>query len=188
MRDKLFMAVLILIALLVSPGLAWSQAAQQNLTLVVTGQPGEIPIVQMNGKSYVDVEALARLTNSSLSVNGNHFILTPQGSTPSTTPAAPKSSDPAAYLKLVAAGTKPADPESSDPAGQTKVVAIEAKPATPESDESKTAELAKAAQNPVANLISFPLQNNTNFGIGQYERAQNVLNIQPVIPFHISEK
>ncbi len=47
--------------------------------------------------------------------------------------------------------------------------------------------LAKAAQNPVANMISVPLQNNTGFGIGPYERIQNVLNIQPVIPFHISE-
>src|SRR5271157_5459392 len=90
--------------------------------------------------------------------------------------------------KQVATEEEPADPESSAPAGQTKLVATGEKPADPESEESKTAALAKAAQNPVANLISFPLQNNTAFGIGPYERAQNVLNIQPVIPFHISEK
>ena len=36
-------------------------------------------------------------------------------------------------------------------------------------------------------MISVPLQNNTNFGIGPYDRIQNVLNIQPVIPFQISE-
>ena len=35
-------------------------------------------------------------------------------------------------------------------------------------------------------MISLPLQNNTNFGLGPYDRTQNVLNIQPVIPFHIS--
>jgi len=46
-------------------------------------------------------------------------------------------------------------------------------------------ELAREAQNPVANLISFPLQNNTNFGIGPHDRTQNVLNIQPVIPINI---
>ena len=56
-----------------------------------------------------------------------------------------------------------------------------------ESDEAQTAALAKAAQNPVANLISFPLQNNSAFGIGPYKRTQNVLNIQPVIPFHIAK-
>ncbi|MDR3748950.1 MAG: hypothetical protein P4M04_12470, partial [Acidobacteriota bacterium] len=33
MREKLFKAVLMLVALLVLPGLAWSQDAQQNLTL-----------------------------------------------------------------------------------------------------------------------------------------------------------
>ncbi|MEE9457998.1 MAG: neuromedin U [bacterium] len=45
-------------------------------------------------------------------------------------------------------------------------------------------ELAKASQNPVANLISVPFQNNTNFGLGTYDRLQNVLNIQPVYPIN----
>ena len=45
-----------------------------------------------------------------------------------------------------------------------------------------TEELAKAAQNPVADLISLPLQNNTNFGIGPDDKTQNILNIQPVYP------
>lgn len=47
--------------------------------------------------------------------------------------------------------------------------------------------LAKATQNPVASLISVPIQNNSNFGVGPYNRVQNVLNIQPVIPFQISD-
>lgn len=46
-------------------------------------------------------------------------------------------------------------------------------------------DLAKAAQNPVGDLISVPLQNNTNFGFGPYDRTQNVLNIQPVIPISL---
>jgi hypothetical protein len=187
MREKLFKAVLMLVVLLALTGLAWSQDAQQNLTLIVTGQAGQIPILQMNGKSYVNIDALARLTNSSLSFKGNQLILTPPGSAPSTSPAAPEPSDPAANLKLVAA-EHPAGPEPSDPPEQTKPAAADQKPATAESDEDRTAALAKAAQNPIANLISFPLQNNTAFGIGPYERAQNVLNIQPVIPFHITEK
>ena len=48
-------------------------------------------------------------------------------------------------------------------------------------------DLAKQAQNPIANLISLPLQNNTNFDIGPEERTQNILNIQPVYPFSIGE-
>lgn len=42
-------------------------------------------------------------------------------------------------------------------------------------------------QNPVADLISVPLQNNTNFGVGSFNRTQDVLNIQPVIPVHLTE-
>ena len=44
-------------------------------------------------------------------------------------------------------------------------------------------DLAKQTQNPVADLISLPFQNNTSFGIGPNNRMQNVLNIQPVVPF-----
>ncbi len=46
--------------------------------------------------------------------------------------------------------------------------------------------LRKAAQNPVANLISVPVQNNNNFGIGPYDRVQDILNLQPVIPVKLS--
>ena len=53
-------------------------------------------------------------------------------------------------------------------------------------EKSKEA-LAKAAQNPVADLISLPLQNNTNFGVGPGDDVQNVLNIQPVMPVELSE-
>lgn len=60
-------------------------------------------------------------------------------------------------------------------------------PAAP-SDEGATQALQKATQNPVANLISVPLQNNSNFDIGPFDRTQNVLNIQPVVPVRVSEK
>jgi hypothetical protein len=53
---------------------------------------------------------------------------------------------------------------------------------------SSESELAKAAQNPVGELISLPLQNNTNLNVGPYDRNQNVLNIQPVWPFKLSER
>ena len=54
--------------------------------------------------------------------------------------------------------------------------------------EQSQEDLAKQAQNPIANMISLPLQNNTNFGISPDEdQVQNVLNIQPVIPFSITE-
>ena len=58
-----------------------------------------------------------------------------------------------------------------------------------EAGEDETAELARAAQNPVANMYSLPFQNNTNFnwGLGSVEETQNVLNIQPVLPFEVTD-
>jgi hypothetical protein len=59
-------------------------------------------------------------------------------------------------------------------------------PAQNAAPANDTEALAKATQNPVASLISVPFQNNTNFAIGPYDRTQNVLNVQPVIPAKIS--
>lgn len=43
-------------------------------------------------------------------------------------------------------------------------------------------ELRSAVQNPLADLVSVPFQNNTDFGIGEHDRTKNTLNIQPVYP------
>lgn len=51
-------------------------------------------------------------------------------------------------------------------------------------DES---ELAKKTQNPVADLISVPLQSNFNFGTGSKEKMVYVLNVQPVIPISLTD-
>lgn len=48
-------------------------------------------------------------------------------------------------------------------------------------------DLAKKTQNPVSDLISVPLQNNFDFNIGPNNRTRYTLNIQPVVPFGISE-
>jgi len=56
-----------------------------------------------------------------------------------------------------------------------------------EAGENETDELARAAQNPVASMISVPFQNNTNFNFGPQEKTQNILNIQPVLPFELNE-
>jgi hypothetical protein len=93
-REKLFNAGLMLVALLVVPGLAWSQAVQQNSTLIISGQPGQISVVQINGRSYVDIEAFARLANGSLGFKGNQITLTLPGAAASAPAPAPAASQP----------------------------------------------------------------------------------------------
>jgi hypothetical protein len=43
-------------------------------------------------------------------------------------------------------------------------------------------ELRKEAQNPIANLISVPFQNNTNFPVGRYARGQDVFGPTFLLP------
>lgn len=48
------------------------------------------------------------------------------------------------------------------------------------------AELAKQLSNPIASLISLPLQNNVDYGIGSNNGTRNTMNIQPVVPIKLS--
>jgi opacity protein-like surface antigen len=54
-------------------------------------------------------------------------------------------------------------------------------------DPSEHEDLAKQSQNPIADLVSVPFQSNTNFNSGPFNRTQEVLNIQPVVPMHLSD-
>ncbi len=54
-------------------------------------------------------------------------------------------------------------------------------------NQSQAADLAQQAQNPISDLMSLPLQNNTSFNYGPLKKSQNVLNIQPVIPITLNE-
>jgi hypothetical protein len=56
----------------------------------------------------------------------------------------------------------------------------------PNTAAAEVSQLAKKTQNPIGDLISVPFQNNTNFGFGPHRGAQDVLNIQPVIPIHVT--
>src|SRR5271170_1629420 len=79
------------------PAIALSQDANPPRTLVINGQPGELPLIQVNGRSYVDVVTLARAANASLSFSGNQTILTlPGTSAPAASQATPPPSAPPA--------------------------------------------------------------------------------------------
>jgi hypothetical protein len=54
--------------------------------------------------------------------------------------------------------------------------------------EQSETELAKQTQNPIANLISLPFQNNFDINVQPYDRTRVTTNIQPVIPIDLNEK
>lgn len=54
--------------------------------------------------------------------------------------------------------------------------------------KASAGDLAKATQNPVASLISVPVQNITDFNIGPLDRDRNtVIQFQPVIPIQLNK-
>jgi hypothetical protein len=93
-------------------------------------------------------------------------------------------------LTSFAAAAQSQDQSSAVPQGATNTANAKAKPDADEAEagtNSSTEALQKATQNPVASLISVPIQNNLNFGVNPGYRNQDVLNIQPVIPLSISK-
>jgi hypothetical protein len=67
--------------------LALTHSAEHNRTFTVAGHSGEIPVTEIGGRSYVEIEALTRLANGSLSFRGNQIVLTLPPSNANTTTA-----------------------------------------------------------------------------------------------------
>ncbi|MCP9826756.1 neuromedin U [Synechococcus sp. EJ6-Ellesmere] len=124
------------------------------------------------------------------------FALTPAAiaspNPSSQSKAADQSGIPAPFLQLLTLDQTVTVDQDSTPASLVQASPESEQRASDSGDGKSTEEaaaaLAKAAQNPIANLISLPFQNNTIFGYGPLgKRTQNVLNIQPVIPVPLSK-
>lgn len=92
MGQKSLAARLAFVALLVAPACFLGEAAQKSRTLIINGHAGEIAVIERDGHAYVEIEALARATNASLSFSANQIVLTlPGAAAPlrATTQAAP---------------------------------------------------------------------------------------------------
>ncbi|MGB8539995.1 MAG: hypothetical protein WCD49_00020, partial [Candidatus Acidiferrales bacterium] len=71
--------------------LAGTLSAQtaSDKVLVINGKTVDSPVVQIGGRSYVDVEAIAQLTNGSFVVDPHRVVLTiPAGNAPALAAAA----------------------------------------------------------------------------------------------------
>jgi hypothetical protein len=71
-----------------------------------------------------------------------------------------------------------------------EIAAVLTTPLSAQSSSSGPSEdqLAKASQNPVANLVSFPLQYNYYTAGGLGPNSQMVLNVQPVLPLPMGKR
>jgi hypothetical protein len=86
-RDGIWLRSILLSLL---PVLILAQGAQENRRLTITGHAGEIPVVEMGGRSYIEIEALTRVVNGSLRSSGTQIVLTlpPAANSPSPNPSA----------------------------------------------------------------------------------------------------
>jgi len=66
------------------------------------------------------------------------------------------------------------------------MLAVTAAPASAQdADDASAEELAKKSQNPVANMISVPFEQNSFFDVGPTDKYANVVNLKPVIPVSV---
>jgi hypothetical protein len=83
---------------------ARAQTAATAKTLAVAGHAGQAPVVQLNGRTYVDLESLARLTGGSLSFQANQTTLTLPRSSVQPAPVAPPAAKPGFSVEFLKAG------------------------------------------------------------------------------------
>jgi len=74
MRRNAIRSSMMLVAILLLPLLVL--VAQETSTLLIEGQQGRARVIQVQGKNYVEVEGLARITGGSLRFAGNQLTLT----------------------------------------------------------------------------------------------------------------
>ena len=95
-------AALLLFAGFVSPGLLVTRVAGQTNSLSITGHTGSATVVQVEGRNFVEVEGFVRLTNASVSINGNQIVITlPSGGNAPPAPAPTANGFSLAFVKAV---------------------------------------------------------------------------------------
>ena len=76
MKMRIAAFAILLSALLMPAADDSAQTPPKASTFTIAGHTGEAELLQIDGKSYVEIETLARLTKGTLSFKGNETILT----------------------------------------------------------------------------------------------------------------
>ena len=58
---------------------------------------------------------------------------------------------------------------------------------TAQASSGGKSDLATSSANPIASMITLPIQNNFSFGVGDADRMQWTTNLQPVLPFKLNK-
>jgi len=87
MRTRIALIPTISTVFLMLGGSGYAQTSQTPATFVIAGHAGEAKLLQVGGKSYVEIETLARLTKGTLSFKDNRTTLTlPPADAPAPAP------------------------------------------------------------------------------------------------------
>jgi hypothetical protein len=82
MRKSLELALTAVLCLF--PPMTLAQAEEQLRTLAINGQLGEVGLLQMNNKMYIDLQRLAQIAKGAISYEGNRIVAdVPCASSPS---------------------------------------------------------------------------------------------------------
>jgi len=95
MRARELLASQLVLIFLVVSGIALAQESNQNRALIINGQSTRVPVIQVNSRSYVELEALASAVNGTLSFSGNQIAFSvpigPANTAPPSAAATPGS-------------------------------------------------------------------------------------------------
>jgi hypothetical protein len=97
MRAKRF---LILLSILLSSGVTLAQVNPQNRRLVVNGNTGDVTVVEINSRTYIDLETLVRIANGSLGFQGRQITLVLPGPEANSAAPSPEPEQPASPSRL----------------------------------------------------------------------------------------
>lgn len=140
-------------------------------------------LTRLTGSPHASVLLFVLALFAGDSVHAQQNPVNPPGNSSAAVPGQAQEKVDSAKAEKQTGATGPSAQARSDAATDASSAAT----AQVQSDNSAVAAAKDAAQNPVAHVISIPIQNNTYFNVGPYQRAVNAALIEPVMPFRLTK-